>query len=342
MLIDLQVRSSAFTRQGEPPPEGGTPNGGVSLPTTLNTQPSTLNQLRAFTLIEVLVVVVLMSFIILALMAVFNGTQTAFRASITQTDVLEGGRDAMGMIKSDLEAMTPSFLSTPNYVAGTYIVPNFYAQATNSFTQPLTGSSASRANVMEDVFFITRQNQTWKGVGYFVRSNILSSGVVGTPGILYRFETNYSAAQFAQLAQTQYGPFVAYDLARQGYYPTNIGVSRILDGVMAFKVRAYDTNGIWMITNVVLKSGVTNVQADRTNSWTAVTGDPAFIYMYSNALPASVEIELGVLEDRALQRVESLNGSLQAQNNYLAQQAGKVHVFRQRAWIRNVDPSAFQ
>jgi hypothetical protein len=233
-------------------------------------------------------------------------------------------------------------LSAPNYVAGTYIVPNFYAQATNGFTQPLTGSSASRANVMEDVFFITRQNQTWKGVGYFVRSNILSSGVVGTPGILYRFETNYSAAQFAQLAQTQYGPFVAYDLARQGYYPTNIGVSRILDGVMAFKVRAYDTNGIWMITNVVLKSGVTNVQADRTNSWTAVTGDPAFIYMYSNALPASVEIELGVLEDRALQRVESLNGSLQAQNNYLAQQAGKVHVFRQRAWIRNVDPSAFQ
>ena len=63
----------------------------------------------AFTLIEVLVVVVLMSFIILALMAVFNSTQTAFRASLTQTDVLEGGRSAMGMIKSDLESMTPSF-----------------------------------------------------------------------------------------------------------------------------------------------------------------------------------------------------------------------------------------
>ena len=46
----------------------------------------------AFTLIEVLVVVVLMSLIILALMAVFNSTQTAFRASLTQTDVLEGGR----------------------------------------------------------------------------------------------------------------------------------------------------------------------------------------------------------------------------------------------------------
>jgi type II secretory pathway pseudopilin PulG len=319
---------------------------GVTRPTdSIENRKSKIENGGAFTLIEVLVVVVLMSFIILALMAVFNGTQTAFRASITQTDVLEGGRATMGMIKSDLEGMTPSFLNTPNFVVGTDRVPNFYAGATNSFMQPLTGSSASRVNVMEDVFFITRENQTWKGVGYFVRSNILNSAqvMVGTPGVLYRFETNYSASQFARFAQTQYGPFAAYDLART---TTNgVGVSRILDGVMAFRVRAYDTNGIWMTTNVVVVvNGTTNliVLAYPTNSLTAVTGDPAAIYMYSNALPASVEIELGVLEDRALQRVESLNGSLQAQNNYLAQQAGKVHVFRQRVWIRNVDPSAYQ
>jgi hypothetical protein len=294
-------------------------------------------------LIEILVVVVLMSFIILALMAVFNGTQTAFRASLTQSDVLEGGRSTMGLVKSDLEGMTPSYLNTPTFAANSYPVPNFYAAASNNFMQPLTGSSASRSSVMEDVFFITRENQTWKGVGYFVRSNILSSGQIGTPGVLYRFETNYTAAQFAQWAQTPAGPFAAYDMARQGFYPTNIGVSRILDGVMAFKVRAYNANGIWMTTNEVVNQGaITNVLSYPTNSLTAVTGDPSAFYMYSNALPASVEIELGVLEDRALQRVESLNGSFQAQNNYLAQQAGKVHVFRQRVWIRNVDPSAYQ
>jgi type II secretory pathway component PulJ len=43
----------------------------------------------------VLVVVSLLSLIVLALMAVFNSTQRAFRASITQTDVLEGGRATM-------------------------------------------------------------------------------------------------------------------------------------------------------------------------------------------------------------------------------------------------------
>ena len=57
---------------------------------------------------------------------------------------------------------------------------------------------------------------------------------------------------------------------------------------------------------------------------------------------ASVEIDLGVLEDRALQRAETWpNGSL-LQSNYLAQQAGKVHMFRQRVKISNVDPSAYQ
>jgi type II secretory pathway component PulJ len=273
--------------------------------------------------------VVLMSLIVLALMAVFSSTQTAFRASITQTDVLEGGRSVMGLIKSDLEPMTPCFLNAPNSP------PNFYAAVNNNFTQPLTGSSVSRTNVMEDVFFITRENQTLKGVGYFVRSNILSSGMVGTPGVLYRFETNYSVNRFARLAQTPDGPFAAYDQARTGVNPTN-GISRILDGVMVFKVRAFDTNGLW-ITTTTNYAGNVNIVATNT-----AYGEVAWYSFFSNALPASVEVELGVLEDRALQRVESLGGSFQAQTNYLAKQAGKVHLFRQRVWIRNVDPAAYR
>jgi hypothetical protein len=290
---------------------------------------STLSRLHAFTLVEILVVVVLMSLIVLALMAVFSSTQAAFRASITQTDVLEGGRSVMGLIKSDLEPMTPCFLNAPNSP------PNFYAAVSNNFTQPLTGSSASRTNVMEDVFFITRENQTLKGVGYFVRSNLFVSGMVGTPGVLYRFETNYSVAQFARVAQTSDGPFAAYDLARRGVNPTN-GVSRILDGVMAFKVRAFDTNGLWIITTT---NYVGNVNIVATNT---AYGEVAWYSFFSNALPASVEIELGILEDRTLQRAESLEANYNLFTNYLAGHAGQVHLFRQRVWIRNVDPSAYQ
>jgi prepilin-type N-terminal cleavage/methylation domain-containing protein len=278
---------------------------------------------RAFTLVEILVVVVLMSLIVLALMAVFNSTQAAFRASITQTDVLEGGRSVMGLIKNDLESLTPSYLYPAN------ASPNFYAAVSNSFPQTLTGSTASRTNVMEDVFFITRQNQTWKGVGYFVRTNLLLSGGIATPGILYRFETNNSATDFARASTNLFGVFNRIRTSGSGPAPTN-GVSQILAGVMSFKVRAFDTNGFWITAGRANFVAITN----------AVSPEVILYAFYSNAVPAAVEVELGMLEDRTLQRAQSLSGA--TQSNYLAQQAGKVHVFRQRFPIRNVDPSAYQ
>ena len=44
-----------------------------------------------------LVTLALLSLIVLALMTVFNSTQTAFRASLTQTDILESGRAGDGL-----------------------------------------------------------------------------------------------------------------------------------------------------------------------------------------------------------------------------------------------------
>src|SRR5204863_4219055 len=62
----------------------------------------------AFTLIELMVAVALMSFIILGLLAMFTQTQRAFRASMTQTDVLESGRIATDMIVRELAQISAS------------------------------------------------------------------------------------------------------------------------------------------------------------------------------------------------------------------------------------------
>ena len=56
---------------------------------------------RAFSLVELMVVMTLLSLIVLALMQVFSATQRAFRASVTQTDVLEGGRAVTSLIGAD-------------------------------------------------------------------------------------------------------------------------------------------------------------------------------------------------------------------------------------------------
>jgi hypothetical protein len=271
------------------------------------------------------VVVVLMSLIVLALMAVFSSTQAAFRASITQTDVLEGGRSVMGLIKSDFEPMAPSF-GVSNVNVGAV---NFYAAVTNyvspssPLVQSLAGSGQQRTNVLENFFILSRQNVTWYGTGYAVTTNSSGGGFYS----LYRFATNHPVAVNPAFIFTN--EFRNFLLA-----PTN--GSHLMDGVVHLTVRAYDNNGYWMTNGYPF--GYTNTAR---NVWysSPVLGEVGF-YMFSNTLPASVEIQLGLLEDRTLQRAQSISGL--TQSNYLAQHAGQVHVFRQRFLIRNVDPSAYQ
>jgi hypothetical protein len=290
------------------------------------------------------VVVVLMSFIILALMAVFDSTQKAFRASLTQTDVLEGGRSAMGMIKSDLEGMTPSFGVSNGAVNFSIAV---LATGTNTpLVQLLTGISdpnTRRTNVLEDIFILTRQNLTWTGVGYVV--DTLSTNYFNP---LYRFSQSMNVA-------AQNAPAILYTnfllnspaITRNPIAPGNTNMSHLMDGVVDLRVRAYDPNGIWMTNGYGFDQPITV-----KNVWFSAPdlGEVWFI-MYSNTLPASVEINLGVLEDRAIQRALSLPNVAPAwvQSNYLAGRADlagragqMVHVFRQRVWIRSVDPSAYQ
>ena len=150
----------------------------VALPSTLGPRPST-----GFTLVEMLVTLALLSLIVLALMTVFNSTQKAFRASLTQTDILESGRLAMGLIASDLEAMTPSSnpvnTNLPNFLYAWDTNENhnfnFYANTNSGYApliQSLTASSAQRTNLLESFFSLSRQNiggsPTWVGTGYYV------------------------------------------------------------------------------------------------------------------------------------------------------------------------------
>jgi hypothetical protein len=297
--------------------------------------------------VEILVVVVLLSLIVLALMAVFNSTQAAFRASLTQADVLEGGRSVIGLMKSDLESLAPSHgrfsVNTNggyyNFVASNapvnfYVVLNQYQYQSNAapVVQTLIGAggpAARRTNVLQKFFFITRQNTTWTGIGYVVDT---TSTNYFNP--LYRFmlTTNIGAPDMPWALYTN---FLGNSLLPVS--PTNAVLSHLLDGVMHLTVRAYDPAGYWMTNGYPF--GHTNTTR---NAWFAAPAwGEATCYLFSNTLPAAVGIELGVLEDRAIQRAVSLDDDL-IRSNYLAQQAGKVHLFRQRIPIRNVDPSAYQ
>jgi len=268
------------------------------------------------------------------LMAVFDSTQRAFRSSVTQTDVLEGGRATMDVMTADLRQMAPSLGTNGVFVNGYYspVPVNFYVNTNSNqpLLQSLPGSAQMRTNVLEDFFVLGRGNlngsPAWIAVGYAVypaSPNYLNP--------LYRFymTTNVAAANPQTL-------FTNFTYAVLNGSITNS--SHLLDGVVDLTVHAYDTNGVWMTNGYTF--GYTNT-AKNVFFLPSARGETGFC-MFSNTLPASVEIDLGVLEDRTLQRAGTWpNGSI-AQSNYLALQAGKVHIFRQRVNIPNVDPSAYQ
>lgn len=304
----------------------------------------------AFSLVEILIVTGMLSVIILGLVAMFGQTQRAFRLGMTQVDVLEGGRMATELMHRELEQMTPAYQPRvgrlPNNAP--ILQPNFAAYLPDfaPLLQPLPGSSRQRTNLLYDVFFVTRRNQDWIGIGYFVRvanplNGALSLPVASVPtptlmaGTLYRFETNAPPLSGRTIGQ-MYDEFsrATLNAAR---------ASRILDGVLHLRVRAYNTNGEWILFDRG-RNGV-SATGSQTNAVVilsdVVPGEVAQYFFLSNAVPASLELELGVLEDEARERYQGLPDAL-SRYRYLTNLTGRVHLFHQRVSVRNVDPNAYR
>jgi type II secretory pathway pseudopilin PulG len=277
----------------------------------------------AFTLVEIMVVMVLLSVIILGLMAMFNQTQKAFRAGMAQTDQLEGGRMINDQFVRDLQQITPTFQT--NGI-------NFYTQIPNYplLLQILPASSYPRTNILENLFFMSRNNQTWSGIGYFVRTNPSVFGNMNPVGTLYRFETNVPRAQIMGDASL---PYFTYLNATNPY-----NISKIIDGVVDFRVRSFDPNGF------VLTNGTQSIESNFfvtiSNSFTIAPGEVEFSAYSNNIVPAYVEVQVGVLEPAVLKRYNSIPDPT-VRSNFLAAHAGNVQLFRQRIAIRNADPSAY-
>jgi hypothetical protein len=176
-------------------------------------------------------------------------------------------------------------------------------------------------------------------------------------GALYRFETNaslmYPSNSLTTIAQNFFN-FQEPWVNDKTYLVTNrngVNLTKVVDGVVHFRIKAYDTNGFLIsrshtFTNVYDRLGrvAANINV-HSNNFTAPNG--AFItdYYYSfasNAVPAYLEVELGVLEDRVLEHFYSLTNNPTSAYNYLANHSAQMHMFRQRIAVRNVDPAAYQ
>ncbi len=261
------------------------------------------HSVAAFSVVEMLVAVAIMTLIVFGLYKMFDQTQRALRGNITQTDVLESGRAAMELVSRELEQMAPSGI-----FHGTNFVVTMAALPDEPLIQSLAGANEVRTNVIQDIFFLSRLGQEVTGTGYRV---LFASNGVGT---LSRF----SITRHVGLVTASNLP-----VAFLSTFPTNL--QKIADGIVHFKVSAYDQLG-YRITAAFRPNEVIAVPEFRARA-------ESRLYFMDKFMPAYLELELGYLEPPVVDQAKSFPNRDVARR-FLEKQAGKVHLFRQRIPVR--------
>jgi len=289
---------------------------------------------RAFTIVELLVSISILTLIVLVLYGLFDQVQKALRSNVAQIDVHEGGRAGMELLSREMEQ-----IQAGNRAGITNIQIRLTAPP---YQQALLGANENRTNILGGITFLTHSNKSWFATSYRV---LVFTNKVGNPfasdaqfadrvGTLCRRTLRISDLDFANtnlLASIMQILDPALDPSPN--YQTLTNYQRVVDGVVHFRVRAYDTNGYSMnyLTNTFAN---VSMIYDPLNSSPASTRVAETRYAFVNsALPAHLEVEIGILEPHVLERYKSyLNATVAA--NYLARQAGAIHLFQQRVPIR--------
>ncbi len=286
-----------------------------------------------------MVAVAILAVIIVGLLAMFYMVQRAFRSGTAQVDVMEGGRSTMGVVTRELAELAATYQDG---------VKNFYFSArpftaTPSTYVPSTNKligGEQRFNTLHDLTFMRRVNDDWIATAY--RIQYADSGV----GTLYRMVINGSATNLALLSDatcvTNLPFFVPpppqpqprpAPVSSNGFYP-------VLEGVVSFRIDVFDTDGnLYQYYNPTSPGPYTVVGDSRWGRYTIAGNENRGYAFLGSALPAYVDVELAVLEPSALTRFKyraesDVAPAYPKARAYLAEQAGRLHVFRQRIPIR--------
>lgn len=304
-----------------------------------------------FSVAELMLAVAIMGVIIFALYSVFNQTQKALRSTETQGDVAEKARAIMEIVSRDLEQAQATFSAYRDKDAQTF--ENEINLMGGFERGPLVQRSdradiQPRTNFLHNLFFYTNRTNAWQAIGYRVVN--VTNGV----GSLLRYQPqtnhfggrpsqNVLSTRFVNEAVTNvtfhhvsdgviHMAFIPYDFRgyRLGYDTTNRspGTYRIVRSTDGVINQAASDALRTELGNVLLSRGDQNARAETLQYATTF----AFT---TNAMPAYVEMEFGILEPEALTQYYLMKKEDNPNaNNYLARQVNKVHLFRQRIPIR--------
>lgn len=350
---------------------------------------------RAFSLLELMIAVGLLTVIILALYAMFDQTQRAFRQSLNQADLSEGGRSALDLIVRSVERA-----ASPRVDDALHLVVRPSDADGYDLLFPGDGPAANRTQPLRfDELFFTYPvgGGRWHVAGLFLGTpdaGPVAPGTIPGLGSLYLYDEALPSSNVVQVLGTaglldgQAAPATASPYRLTGTpslrtnlvslrlstaaYPTaatraaRLDAPRVLEGVIQCRITAFDADGRPFDGNHPVRFDVLFPRVGvNTNSprhvpvapadWQALatnrlggvsrplpievltvnpdTGQVSALFRGPN-LPASIEIEITLLDGKQLDQFRALPDTLQARNRWLANNAGALQTLRQRVVLR--------
>ncbi len=301
--------------------------------------------IRAFSLLEMLIGIGILSVVVLALYALFDQTQKALRANINQVDVSEGGRSVMDLLVRDVMRARASGVNT-NYIVEPKrgVIEEMIRPGTNlvvmrtleGFTGQqfgdVFGDQGRREAALHELFYLVEQQPgRWVGAGLYVAgedSQVITDGL----GTLWHYEDTNPVP----VRGTRAGEQVAIlndRFLNNSRYRTNFA-NRLIDGVVFFRVTPFGPQGQplddrllqWETNRFAVPDDVLIGSLSGANPSFRVNGT----FFKNRALPSAIELELGILPPTLVDQYQSLDATPQVRARFLTNNAANVLVFRQR------------
>jgi hypothetical protein len=270
---------------------------------------SAFRHCHALTVLEMLVSTTCLVFIVLGLTAMFVETQRAFKAGVKQNTMADAGQTIIDMVSADLaqasDAQNP-FITNLYWGWTANTSSNYQDYPTNIF----------RTNQLQEIFVLVHTNTQWLGVGYAV-SNYAGTGA----------GTLYSYVAMINDPITNNSLFLNFNTnVNNQTFPPNY-FHRVADGVVHLKLRAFDQNG----NENAWEQGLDFDPNGASFSYPTTSTNSIWLgYLEPAAgLPASVQLEVGILEPEAYEQLRGLPTNSPAQRNFLGAAGGKIQIYRQ-------------
>lgn len=261
---------------------------------------------------EMMVAMTLLVVIVMGLTMMFLQTQKAFKSGLRQVDVLESGRSVMSLIADDLAAMVDAGRYSDR---GSNVWNLTFQEAGYPRLRQDENGVGFRTNYIYDLFSLSRVGSQWIGTGYAV-SNLSANGIASV-GTLYRY--THTINSVAGLTDNVMYQDYYNSLQNAKNYPFTNTFTRVADGVVHFRIRAYYGDTLVLTNDAVFPCNYT--------TYTPVTN-----YIARAGIPNTVEVELGILEPETYEQARSMPSN--AALTFLQGRASKVHIFRQQIPIR--------